>query len=373
MATDKTALLTEKRILHVINADGGGGVEHLSDSLKKHQDALGGVTKTLFLYPSGDASKSAKISGIFRAARDIFRFKPDVLMTFQPTSSVIASLVARLSGCRARIIHQSNLPRLTHKLPRLLDRLAGSSGLYSVIIMNSAATKEAFQDYPASYRRKLHDIPHGIDWPDGADIPQKEQAEIRAKIRAQLGISPETDVLFSCARLSAEKSLETIIEVLPNMPPGPNMEKPLFLLAGDGAHKQVLQDLANTLKVSSQLIFLGHVKQDRLPGLYLASDVFVFPSKTETFGMAAVEAAMGGMVIVASDIPAVREVLSVNGQSATILVNGWQPKSWQDALSKTLANDLAAKQAQKLAPKIRALYSTEKMLDKYAALYEEML
>jgi len=366
-------ILEGKRILHVINADGGGGVEHLSDSLKKHQDGQGATTKTLFLYPKGTASKGQKVLGIFRTARGIVRFRPDLLVTFQPTSSVIASLAARLAGCRARIIHQSNLPRLTHRLPRLLDRLAGSSGLYSVIIMNSATTREAFQNYPARYRNRLHDISHGVEWPheadwtDGTGMAQAKRAGIRAVTRAELGISPETNVLFSCARLSAEKSLETIIGVLPNMP------EAIFLLAGGGSHKQVLQNLAKKLGVSKQLIFLGHVTQDRLPGLYLASDIFVFPSRTETFGMAAVEAAMAGMVIVASNIPTVREVLSVDSQRAAILVSGWDARDWQETLSHTLGNDVAARQAQRLAPKIRAYYSTEKMLEKYTALYQEIL
>ena len=366
MRTDKTRLLAGKHILHVINADGGGGVEHLSHSLAQHQQSLGAVTKTLFLYPSGPAGKTAKIAGLFKAARDIIRFKPDMLMTFQPTSSVIASLAARLAGCRVRIIHQSNLPRLTHRLPRLLDRWAGSWGLYSVIIMNSAATRDAFGHYPARYRRRLHDIPHGVDWPHDAALMQQQRSQICKKTRQDLGISLEADLLFSCARLSAEKSLETIIEALPNMP------KAVFLLAGDGTHQQTLQDLADRLGVRAQVIFLGHIAQQRLPELYLASDLFVFPSKTETFGMAAVEAAMAGMVIVASDIPTVREVLSVEGQTAAILVRDWQAQSWQQAISKALGNHQAAAQSQKLAPKIRAHYSTEKMLEKYAALYQEM-
>ncbi len=385
--TDRTPpknrdILAGKRILHVINSDGGGGVEHLSKVLAHDQESRGAATKTLFLYPGGAASKGQKITGIFRAARDIARFRPDMLVTFQPTSSVIASLAARLAGCRARIIHQSNRPHLPHWLPRLLDRLAGSSGLYSVIIMNSAATREAFQNYPARYRSRLRDISHGVAWSDRAGVTQQKRAEIRTNIRAELGISPDADVLFSCARLSAEKSLETIIETLPDMP------STVFLLAGDGAHKQVLQDLADRLGVRAKMIFLGHIDQQRLPKLYLASDIFVFPSKTETFGMAAVEAAMAGMVIVASDIPTVREVLSVGGQRAAILVSGWDAKDWQKTLSQTLApktlgsktpgskkwgNDIAASQAEKLAPEIRAHYSTEKMLEKYAALYQEIL
>ena len=242
--------LAGQRILHVINADGGGGVEHLSKTLANHQQKLGGHVKILFLYSGSDVSKAAKIAQLLRAVRNIMGFQPNMLMTFQPTSSVIASLAARLTGCRLRLIHQSNLPRLTHALPRLLDRLAGSWGLYSVIIMNSQATKAAFQSYPARYRNRLYDIAHGVDWPhDDIDITPEQQAKRRAQKRKELGISAGATVLFSCARLSAEKSLETIIKALPDMP------KTIFLLAGDGAHKQALQDLAIQLGVSNRSYF----------------------------------------------------------------------------------------------------------------------
>lgn len=90
---------------------------------------------------------------------------------------------------------------------------------------------------------------------------------------------------------------------------------------------------------------------------------------------------MSGMVIIASDIPSIREVLTIKGksgaESAAIFVKDWDSQSWIAALFKALKNNEEAQntalQAQKLAPKIRALYSTENMLENYRQLYKDIV
>ena len=67
--------------------------------------------------------------------------------------------------------------------------------------------------------------------------------------------------------------------------------------------------LAVTLGVDDRLHMLGALPADDIADLYAAADLFVFPSIWETFGLAAVEAAMVGMPMVVADLPALREVL----------------------------------------------------------------
>ena len=56
--------------------------------------------------------------------------------------------------------------------------------------------------------------------------------------------------------------------------------------------------------------------------LFLKSlDVFVFPTRMETFGLAAVEAAQAGVPVVASDIDVLREVLTLDGEPCALFVD----------------------------------------------------
>jgi glycosyltransferase involved in cell wall biosynthesis len=68
--------------------------------------------------------------------------------------------------------------------------------------------------------------------------------------------------------------------------------------------------------------FLGHRKD--VPEVLAAGDVFVFPSLYEGFGGALLEAMALGLPIVASDIPAVREVVD-DGANAILVPPGDAP------------------------------------------------
>lgn len=61
--------------------------------------------------------------------------------------------------------------------------------------------------------------------------------------------------------------------------------------------------------IADGLVEVGQVAYADLPQLYGASDVFVFPSVSETFGHPMIEALSSGLPVVAADVPVNREVL----------------------------------------------------------------
>ena len=77
-------------------------------------------------------------------------------------------------------------------------------------------------------------------------------------------------------------------------------------VVGDGPY---LAELKQLLPKES-VVFTGFLSDESLRKAYASADVFVFPSRWETFGLAAVEAAMADVPVVASDIDVLREVLA---------------------------------------------------------------
>jgi glycosyltransferase-like protein len=61
-------------------------------------------------------------------------------------------------------------------------------------------------------------------------------------------------------------------------------------------------------QLAVQPVILGAVEDSQLPSLVAASEVFVFPSTKEGFGLAAMEALAAGRPVVARDLPVLREV-----------------------------------------------------------------
>ena len=119
---------------------------------------------------------------------------------------------------------------------------------------------------------------------------------------------------------------------------------------GDGGRLQRLQDLAVGLGVQDQVAWLGAMNAERLHEVYGAADIFVQPSKTETFGIVVLEALHSGLPVVVSDIPAfehwvttdrgVRVDLSAKGLAAGIL------ELWE----RGMALDPLEAEAKKYAP-----------------------
>lgn len=73
---------------------------------------------------------------------------------------------------------------------------------------------------------------------------------------------------------------------------------------GSGSRLKVLQDYAQGLGVDQNIKWLGSLDPNQLYEEYCKADIFLQPSKSETFGIVVLEAIETGLSVIASDIPA---------------------------------------------------------------------
>ena len=116
---------------------------------------------------------------------------------------------------------------------------------------------------------------------------------------------------------------------------------------------------------------LGSLPPRDIADLYLAADLFVFPSTLETFGIAAVEAAMVGMPMVVADLPALREVLRAEGEEPVAFAAPHDVEAWIAAISAALAAPPLPQIAAIFARTIRRRYSRQRMIENYLNLFRE--
>lgn len=109
--------------------------------------------------------------------------------------------------------------------------------------------------------------------------------------------------VLAVGRLDAYKQVERLIAALPWLPPEYE-----FVVIGDGPARNAIARLATQLHVGDRLRLLGHVPRNHLLDWYRTADVLVSLSRHESFGLTLLEAAVAGCSVVASDIPAHREV-----------------------------------------------------------------
>jgi glycosyltransferase involved in cell wall biosynthesis len=140
----------------------------------------------------------------------------------------------------------------------------------------------------------LHVLPNGVEMPDRtpepASVPTLERGE-------------DEVTLLSVGRLEAYKGVDRIVGALPHLPP-----RTVLTVVGKGPESEAILAAAERLGVGDRVRLLGHVRTALLNAWYAAADLFVTLSREEAFGMTVLEAAAAGAPVLASDIPAHREV-----------------------------------------------------------------
>lgn len=84
--------------------------------------------------------------------------------------------------------------------------------------------------------------------------------------------------------------------------PGKNIE---LIVVGDGPYKNEMQSIL----AGTRSVFTGVLTGDRLAEAYASSDLFVFPSATDTFGNVVLEAQASGLPVIVTDRGGPRETI----------------------------------------------------------------
>ncbi|WP_199615471.1 glycosyltransferase family 4 protein [Paenibacillus alkalitolerans] len=149
-------------------------------------------------------------------------------------------------------------------------------------------------------------IPNLEVWGRGIHSERFHPDVDRDEVLRRHGVDPRKFVVLFVGRLAPEKSVDVLIEAFRRLPEHVrrNME---LIIAGDGP---LYKDLAAKYAGDggkSNVRLLGFVHGKRLSELYAASDVFLFPSATETFGNVVLESLASGTPVIGADAGGVKD------------------------------------------------------------------
>jgi glycosyltransferase involved in cell wall biosynthesis len=182
----------------------------------------------------------------------------------------------------------------------------------------TVAPSRAFADVLQSWTgREVLSIHHGFDreafFRDAGPLPEAMQEKIRSADGA-------LKLLF-VSHYNYYRNFETLFRALPLLRERlAGREVRLFLTcelrsgANPGSYRtESALALVKRLGIEKEVINLGTVPYHLLHDVYCGSDIYVTPAYTETFAHPLVEAMASGLPVVASDIPAHREVCLGSG------------------------------------------------------------
>ncbi|WP_119067704.1 glycosyltransferase family 4 protein [Rubrobacter indicoceani] len=258
--------------------------------------------------------------------RALKRFRPDLLHAVNPFILGIASpYYAKKLGIPMVASYHTNVAEYTrfYGLPFLYNL----TRFYTRTIHNMAAVNLCTSQATLGYLRS-----EGIErvrlWPQGVDArlynPDRRTDEMRRRLS---GGRPDSKLLVFVGRLAPEKGIGRLKTILHKVP------DTRLAVVGDGpARKALEKEFAG-----EPVVFTGRLSGEELASAYASGDAFVFPSTTETLGMAMIEGLASGLPVIAARSGASSEVVreGVDG----LLYEAGNPRSLVESVRRMFEED----------------------------------
>jgi O-antigen biosynthesis alpha-1,2-mannosyltransferase len=193
------------------------------------------------------------------------------------------------------------------------------------IITPSQYTTDQLLKHTSAPREKIRLIPFGVDLP-AASL----SAERRAMEREQL-VGEGNVMIFTVGVIQTRKNTLNALKALRHLPE----HYRLVIAGGDGHGSEAIHDYVRTAGLGSRVLLLGYVPAERLPVLYSAANVFLFPSFEEGFGLPVLEAMAHGLPVVASETSSLPEV----GGDAALYANPHDPEGIAEKVRRAIEDE----------------------------------
>jgi glycosyltransferase involved in cell wall biosynthesis len=234
----------------------------------------------------------------------------------------LAYAVARRMGLQDRLVMSIYAPR-TYAVPRSLGEVITALSCHGADLV-LCLSEFSRRDLARAYRLPLSRIVvtyAGVDPSFTPRPPQQRSAD-------------DSFTLLFCGRLNGpheQKGLDVLLKSLPTVL---RRHRVVLKVIGTGPRLNQYQKLAGDLGVAEQVQFLGFVEHKDMPRHYQQADLFVLPSRRESFGLVLAEAMACGLPVVATTAGAIPEV--VEDGATGLLVQPGDTRRLADAVNSLL-------------------------------------
>ncbi|MFA5557561.1 MAG: N-acetyl-alpha-D-glucosaminyl L-malate synthase BshA [Flavobacteriaceae bacterium] len=142
-----------------------------------------------------------------------------------------------------------------------------------------------------------------------------------------------------------------------------------LMMVGDGPEKEKAENQCEELRILDKVIFFGNTHE--INRILCSSDLFLLPSQTESFGLAALEAMALEVPVISSNSGGLPEV-NINGFSGYLSEVGNTNEMAENAL-KILQDDKTLEQFKKNAHQIALKFDIQNILPLYENLYVNLI
>lgn len=222
----------------------------------------------------------------------------DVLHVHSPLPNSFGWAVKRHLSGKPLVVHGRHLPELVKGGFKGGSMLYPLVRRYSVYFYNLGDVVLGATPYVASslardgVRGPFRVIPNGID----RSVFARDESR-GAEFRRRWGVRPDQKLVVSVGLRIPRKGVDTFVRMSSMLSKRDDLR---FVWVG--ASEPLLEDALDGLD-RGNVLFPGHISFKDVVGVYSAADVFVFPTRAESYGNVMLEAASCGCPLLIRDIP----------------------------------------------------------------------
>ena len=298
---------------------------------------------------AGDFSLSKE--DLFLVINDFKNGVEDFLVNEDQHDALLANYW--LSGAAAhQLKHSLQLPLITtfHTLARVKaasgDRSHGYEqrvkieteliGCSDVILSNSSFEMEQLDTLYGADPSRIEIVPPGVDHSIFSPASKKEARQL-------LNLREQPTLLF-VGRIQPLKGVDLAISTLSELG---HRDAQLVLIGSssgpDGpTEERRIRQMVEELGLKNRVLFVEPQPHEKLVDWYRAADVVLMPSRSESFGLVALEAAASGVPVVASKVGGLQTIIE-DGLSG-YLIDDRDPCSYADHVYKIISDTEKAKE-----------------------------
>ncbi len=243
---------------------------------------------------------------------------------------------------------------------RLMPRSARNAAR---VIAPSESTKRDIVQLLNVPGERVRVIPLGV----AGQFRPPEEPDAARELRRRLNL-PERYILY-VGNFEPKKNLRQLIEVFADARRSGRVTARLVLAGRKAWHDSELHHAIRRHRLTELVTLLPDFPDADLPALYAGASLFVFPSRTEGFGLPPLEAMACGTPVVASRAGALPEVVA----DAGLLVSPDRPGELSAAMEKTLGNEFLRRRLRELGLARAKQFTWERTARRTAEVYAEVL